>query len=91
MTNSGSTAPTSRASWWRTKSTVELLTIKVDPSVTELKYKFAEKHNLPLYYTSSADGTNVVKVFEDTLKAAVEYKNNPKDKFMEDVMDFLKG
>lgn len=35
----------------------------MDPSVTETKFKFAEANNLPLYYTSSADGTNVVKVF----------------------------
>ena len=34
----------------------------VDKSVTEKTFKFAETYNLPFYYVSAAEGTNVVKV-----------------------------
>lgn len=30
--------------------------------VTRKEFKFAAKHNLPLFYVSAADGTNIVKV-----------------------------
>ena len=30
------------------------------PSVTKKKFKFATKYNIPLYYTSAANGVNVV-------------------------------
>ena len=35
-----------------------------DRSSTEKTFKFAEKYNLPFYFVSAADGTNVVKVTE---------------------------
>jgi len=34
----------------------------VDKSVTEKKFAFAEQNNMPFYFVSAADGTNVVKV-----------------------------
>jgi hypothetical protein len=33
-----------------------------DRTATEKTFKFAEKYNLPFYFVSAADGTNVVKV-----------------------------
>ena len=39
---------------------------------------------------SAADGTNMVKIFRDTLDLALDYKKNPpKDDFMAEVMDLL--
>ena len=35
------------------------------PSVTKKKFKFALKYKIPLYYTSAANGVNVVRIFED--------------------------
>ena len=34
----------------------------VDPSVTKKSFNFAKKHNMPFYFVSASDGTNVVKV-----------------------------
>ena len=34
----------------------------VDPSVTKKGFNFAKKHNMPFYFVSASDGTNVVKV-----------------------------
>lgn len=36
--------------------------IDVDYQVTRKEFKFATKHNLPFFFVSAADGTNVVKV-----------------------------
>lgn len=38
--------------------------IDVDYNVTRKEFKFASKHNLPFFFVSAADGTNVVKVFQ---------------------------
>jgi len=35
----------------------------VDKTVTEKTFKFADQYNLPFFYTSAAEGTNVVRVF----------------------------
>ena len=58
--------------------------------VTKRSYGFADKAKLPFYFTSAAEGTNVVQIFEDLLKYALDYKTNPpKGDFMNDVMDLL--
>ena len=58
--------------------------------VTKRNYAFADKAKLPFYFTSAKDGTNVVQIFEDLLRYALDYKNNPpKGDFMNEVMDLL--
>ena len=47
--------------------------------VTTKSFAFAGKNDLPLYYVSAADGTNVVQMFRDAIDAAVKYKDNPTD------------
>ncbi|XP_046581778.1 rab-like protein 2A [Haliotis rubra] len=59
--------------------------IDVDNSVTQKGFNFAKKHNMPFYFVSASDGTNVVKLFKDAVRAAVDYKNNSTD-FMDEVM-----
>lgn len=61
----------------------------MDPSVTQTKFKFAEQNKLDMYYVSAADGTNVVKIFNEALKKALHYKLNPPDSFMNDVLEYL--
>jgi Rab-like protein 2 len=51
--------------------------IDVNLAVTNQKFKFAESNGLPLYYVSAADGTNVVKIFEDIIRKGYEYKTTP--------------
>lgn len=64
--------------------------IDVDYNVTKKNFAFAEKRKLPFYFASAADGTNVVKIFNDAIQAAVAYKENPETgDFMEDVMRTL--
>ncbi|NXX82656.1 RBL2A protein, partial [Urocolius indicus] len=59
--------------------------IDADMKVTQKSFNFARKFNLPFYFVSAADGTNVVKLFNDAIKLAVAYKQNSGD-FMDEVM-----
>ena len=64
--------------------------IDLDPRVTSRKYQWILDIGVPYNFVSAADGTNVVKIFRDTLNLALEYKKNPpKDDFMAEVMDLL--
>ncbi|KAG1689106.1 Rab-like protein 2A [Nymphon striatum] len=62
--------------------------IDADIKATSKSFNFPKKHNLPLYFVSASDGTNVVKLFKDAIQLAVKYKQNPAD-FMDLVMSEL--
>ena len=54
--------------------------IDIDYNVVKKSFGFPSKHEhcAPnIYFTSAADGTNVVKLFTDAIKFAVKYKDNP--------------
>ncbi|KAK8379940.1 hypothetical protein O3P69_019757 [Scylla paramamosain] len=54
---------------------------KIDENedVAGKNFAFAEKNNLNMYYVSASSGTNVVKLFQDAIRAAFEYKKDPTD------------
>tara|TARA_B100000795_G_C22686094_1_gene393725 strand:- start:69 stop:722 length:654 start_codon:yes stop_codon:yes gene_type:complete len=62
--------------------------IDVDYKVTQKKFAFGQKKGLPFEFVSAADGTNVVRVFKDAIRAGVEYKLGDKKDFMDDVRSF---
>ena len=62
--------------------------IDVNYDVTKKNFAFAKKHDLPLYYVSAADGTNVVRVFQDAIRQGLEYKRTGGD-FMAEVLELL--
>ncbi|KAM6419499.1 rab-like protein 2A isoform 1-T1 [Pluvialis apricaria] len=64
--------------------------IDADMKVTQKSFNFARKFSLPFYFVSAADGTNVVKLFNDAIKLAVAYKQNSGD-FMDEVMRELES
>ena len=70
---------------------VVLVANKIDlkPSVTSKKFMFATKTGMDLYYASAADGTNVVRIFEEVLDKGIKYHNDPKDSYVRDVLDVL--
>ncbi|KAK2949098.1 putative RTW, Ras superfamily GTPase [Blattamonas nauphoetae] len=63
--------------------------IDADPSATSKSFKFPQTHNLPMYFCSASDGTNVVQIFRDAIKLGYEQKQNPADQFMADVFDIV--
>ena len=62
--------------------------IDVDYSVTRKEFKFATKHDLPFFFVSAADGTNVVKVFNSAIEEAKRYKESGGD-MLSDMLSFL--
>lgn len=62
--------------------------IDVDYKVTQKAFAFASKHDLPFYFVSAADGTNVVKFFEEAIEKGHRYKENPPD-FVDHVLQLL--
>ena len=52
--------------------------------VTSKSFNFASKRNLPFYFVSAADGTNVVSVFKAAIQAGLRRKKAPpEDEFFE--------
>ncbi|XP_054999116.1 rab-like protein 2B isoform X4 [Sorex araneus] len=64
--------------------------IDADIKMTQKSFNFARKYSLPLYFVSAADGTNVVKLFNDAIRLAVSYKQNSQD-FMDEVLQELEN
>ena len=63
--------------------------IDVDLEVTKKTFKFGESYGLDFYFVSAADGTNVVRIFEDAVRKSLYYKRNPPQSFEKDIMDLL--
>ncbi|XP_038199119.1 rab-like protein 2B isoform X2 [Arvicola amphibius] len=64
--------------------------IDADIQMTQKNFSFAKKFSLPLYFVSAADGTNVVKLFNDAIRLAVAYKESSQD-FMDEVLQELEN
>ncbi|XP_049639139.1 rab-like protein 2A [Suncus etruscus] len=64
--------------------------IDADIKMTQKSFNFVRKFSLPLYFVSAADGTNVVKLFNNAIRLAVSYKQNSQD-FMDEVLQELEN
>ncbi|XP_035579233.1 rab-like protein 2B [Zalophus californianus] len=64
--------------------------IDADIKMTQKSFNFARKFSLPLYFVSAADGTNVVKLFNDAIRLAVSDKHNSRD-FTDEVLQELEN
>jgi len=62
--------------------------IDVDMRVTKKRFKFPSDHDMPFYFVSAADGTNVVEVFNAAVEAGWRNKTQSAD-FMTDIMSLL--
>ena len=63
--------------------------IDVDYKVTKKKFAFPKKHGMTCDFVSAADGTNVVKIFKNAIRGAIEYKESGDD-FMSEALGLLK-
>lgn len=64
--------------------------IDADISMTKKSFNFPQKHKMPFYFVSAAEGTNVVRLFKDAVRAAVGYKLHSTD-FLDEVMKELEN
>ncbi|ODN04154.1 Rab-like protein 2A [Orchesella cincta] len=53
--------------------------IDANMDITKRQFAFATKNEIPFYFVSASDGTNVVKLFRDAICAAMKYKKKPTD------------
>ena len=53
--------------------------IDVNTKVVSKRFAFADRNGLKLHFVSAADGTNVVKIFEESIQAAYHYKRHGSD------------
>eukprot|EP01083_Nonionella_stella_P266273 900983_1 len=60
-----------------------------DYNVTKKSFNFAKRRKLPFTFCSAADGTNVVKIFEEVIKEAIKYKERAPEDFVDEVMETL--
>jgi len=63
--------------------------IDTDYKVTSKSFNFASKRDLPFFFVSASDGTNVVKVFKAAIAAGLQNKEHPPESFYSDVMKLL--
>jgi len=63
--------------------------IDVDYQVTKKNFKFAAQNNLPFYFVSAADGTNIVKVFEEAIKAGLDHKERGPEDFVTECLELF--
>merc|ERR1719159_2078916 len=54
------------------------------------KFNFPTQHGLPFYFVSSSDGTNVVRVFKETIRLAIKNKEEPPDEVMAEIYALLR-
>lgn len=64
--------------------------IDVDPSMAKKKFNFAVTNQLPFYFVSASDGTNIVKVFTEAIKLAIKNKQEPPDEVMSEIWSLLR-
>ena len=63
--------------------------VDINYAVTKKSFKFASDHHMPFFFVSSADGTNVVKVFEEAICMALGQKRYGERDFLRECLELL--
>ena len=61
---------------------------KIDAAmeVTKKSFSFPKKNDMPLYFVSAADGTNVVRLFRDAIRLANAYRSGDTADFVDQIL-----
>ena len=60
-----------------------------DDDVTAKAFAFPKKENLPFFFVSAADGTNVVAIFREAIALAWAHKKRGEKDFTQEVLDLI--
>lgn len=55
-------------------------------SVTDREFTFATSNSIPLFFVSASSGINVVRTFNEAIRQAIQFKLEPKDEAMDELM-----
>eukprot|EP00928_Gymnodinium_smaydae_P012434 TRINITY_DN14509_c0_g1_i2.p1 TRINITY_DN14509_c0_g1~~TRINITY_DN14509_c0_g1_i2.p1 ORF type:complete len:263 (-),score=38.74 TRINITY_DN14509_c0_g1_i2:166-864(-) len=64
--------------------------IDVDQAMSKKRFNFPVQHQLPFFFVSASDGTNVVRVFREAIRLAIQNKEQPPDEVMAEIFSLLK-
>lgn len=64
--------------------------IDIEPAMAKKRFNFPTQHQLPFYFVSSSDGTNVVRVFREAISLAIKNKLHPPDEVMAEIYALLR-
>eukprot|EP00928_Gymnodinium_smaydae_P079669 TRINITY_DN63537_c0_g1_i1.p1 TRINITY_DN63537_c0_g1~~TRINITY_DN63537_c0_g1_i1.p1 ORF type:complete len:225 (+),score=46.56 TRINITY_DN63537_c0_g1_i1:66-740(+) len=64
--------------------------VDVDPAMVKKSFNFPKENNLLFYFVSAAEGTNVVRAFNEAIKLAIKSKEEPADEVMAEIMALLR-
>lgn len=65
--------------------------VDVNHLVTKKSYNFATQHNLPFFFVSCSDNTNVEKVFTEAICAGLGHKKFGDSSFLNQCLDFIES
>ncbi|CAF1045544.1 unnamed protein product [Didymodactylos carnosus] len=60
--------------------------IDADLNITKKSFNFPKKHDMPLYFVSAANGSNVVRLFRDAIRLAHAYKSGDSQDFIDEIL-----
>jgi len=63
--------------------------VDADPQIATKKFNFPATHKLPFFFVSAADGTNIVRIFNEAIKLAIKNKEEPADEVMAEIWNLL--
>eukprot|EP00984_Skeletonema_dohrnii_P011677 scaffold4688_cov77-Skeletonema_dohrnii-CCMP3373.AAC.3 len=63
--------------------------VDINYAVTKKSFKFASDNHMPFFFVSSADGTNVVKVFEEAICMALGQKRYGERDFLSECLELM--
>ncbi|KAL3767429.1 hypothetical protein ACHAW5_004822 [Stephanodiscus triporus] len=63
--------------------------VDVDYMVTKKNFEFPREHNLPFFFASSADGLNVVKVFNEAVCAGLDQRKYGEKDFLTECLELF--
>merc|ERR1719410_2555442 len=65
--------------------------IDIEPSMAKKRFNFPVQHQMPFYFVSASDGTNVVRVFKEAINLAIQNKEQPPDEVMAEIYNLLRA
>mmetsp|Transcript_43669 Transcript_43669/g.100774 ORF Transcript_43669/g.100774 Transcript_43669/m.100774 type:complete len:247 (+) Transcript_43669:60-800(+) len=63
--------------------------VDVDPDIARKRFNFPVQNQLPFFFVSAADGTNIVRVFKEAIRLAIKNKEEPSDEVMAEIWSLL--
>jgi hypothetical protein len=58
-------------------------------SVVNRQFTFASSNDIPITFASASTGINVVRALNDSIRLAINHRNQPKDEMMAELIKLI--